>query len=260
MYTELIRGILLPFIGTSLGAACVFFMRGELNALLQRALTGFAAGVMVAASVWSLLLPAIDQSAGLGPLAFLPAAAGFWAGVLFLLLLDSVVPRLRAGSNRADGPRSALTRTAKLVLAVTIHNLPEGMAVGAVYAGLMQRQPGVTAAGAMALALGIAIQNFPEGAIVSMPLRAEGVGRRRAFVCGALSGAVEPVGALLTVWFSTLLTPALPCMLAFAAGAMVCVVVESLIPETQAGSRANLGTLLFALGFTAMMALDVALG
>ena len=260
MYTELIRGILLPFIGTSLGAACVFFMRGALNALLQRALTGFAAGVMVAASVWSLLLPAIDQSAGLGPLAFLPAAAGFWAGVLFLLLLDSVVPRLRAGSNRADGPRSALTRTAKLVLAVTIHNLPEGMAVGAVYAGLMQKQPGVTAAGAMALALGIAIQNFPEGAIVSMPLRAEGVGRRRAFVCGALSGAVEPIGALLTVWFSTLLTPALPCMLAFAAGAMVCVVVESLIPETQAGSRANLGTLLFALGFTAMMALDVALG
>ena len=260
MYTELIRGILLPFIGTSLGAACVFFMRGALNALLQRALTGFAAGVMVAASVWSLLLPAIDQSAGLGPLAFLPAAAGFWAGVLFLLLLDSVVPRLRAGSDRADGPRSALTRTAKLVLAVTIHNLPEGMAVGAVYAALMQRQPGVTAAGAMALALGIAIQNFPEGAIVSMPLRAEGVGRRRAFVCGALSGAVEPVGALLTVWFSTLLTPALPCMLAFAAGAMVCVVVESLIPETQAGSRANLGTLLFALGFTAMMALDVALG
>ena len=260
MYTELIRGILLPFIGTTLGAACVFFMRGALNALLQRALTGFAAGVMVAASVWSLLLPAIDQSAGLGPLAFLPAAAGFWAGVLFLLLLDSVVPRLRAGSDRADGPRSALTRTAKLVLAVTIHNLPEGMAVGAVYAGLMQRQPGVTAAGAMALALGIAIQNFPEGAIVSMPLRAEGVGRRRAFVCGALSGAVEPVGALLTVWFSTLLTPALPCMLAFAAGAMVCVVVESLIPETQAGSRASLGTLLFALGFTAMMALDVALG
>ena len=260
MYTELIRGILLPFIGTSLGAACVFFMRGALNALLQRALTGFAAGVMVAASVWSLLLPAIDQSAGLGPLAFLPAAAGFWAGVLFLLLLDSVVPRLRAGSDRADGPRSALTRTAKLVLAVTIHNLPEGMAVGAVYAGLMQKQPGVTAAGAMALALGIAIQNFPEGAIVSMPLRAEGIGRRRAFVCGALSGAVEPVGALLTVWFSTLLTPALPCMLAFAAGAMVCVVVESLIPETQAGSRANLGTLLFALGFTAMIALDVALG
>ena len=260
MYTELIRGILLPFIGTSLGAACVFFMRGALNALLQRALTGFAAGVMVAASVWSLLLPAIDQSAGLGPLAFLPAAAGFWAGVLFLLLLDSVVPRLRAGSDRADGPRSALTRTAKLVLAVTIHNLPEGMAVGAVYAGLMQNQPGVTEAGAMALALGIAIQNFPEGAIVSMPLRAEGVGRRRAFVCGALSGAVEPIGALLTVWFSTLLTPALPCMLAFAAGAMVCVVVESLIPETQAGSRANLGTLLFALGFTAMMALDVALG
>ena len=260
MYTELIRGILLPFIGTSLGAACVFFMRGALNALLQRALTGFAAGVMVAASVWSLLLPAIDQSAGLGPLAFLPAAAGFWAGVLFLLLLDSVVPRLRAGSNRADGPRSALTRTAKLVLAVTIHNLPEGMAVGAVYAGLMQKQPGVTAAGAMALALGIAIQNFPEGAIVSMPLRAEGVGRRRAFVCGALSGAVEPIGALLTVWFSTLLTPALPCMLAFAAGAMVCVVVESLIPETQAGPCANLSTLLFALGFTAMMALDVALG
>ena len=260
MNSELIRGILVPLIGTSLGAACVFFMRGGLNALLQRALTGFAAGVMAAASVWSLLLPAIGQSASLGPLAFLPATAGFWAGVLFLLLLDRLVPHLHAGLNEEEGPRSALTRTAKLVLAVTIHNLPEGMAVGAVYAGLMQNQPGVTEAGAMALALGIAIQNFPEGAIVSMPLRAAGKDRGRAFACGTLSGAVEPVGALLTVWFSSLLTPALPCMLAFAAGAMVCVVVESLIPETQAGSRANLGTLLFALGFTAMMALDVALG
>ena len=260
MYTELIRGILLPFIGTSLGAACVFFMRGELNALLQRALTGFAAGVMAAASVWSLLLPAIGQSAGLGPLAFLPATAGFWAGVLFLLLLDRLVPHLHAGLNEEEGPRSALTRTAKLVLAVTIHNLPEGMAVGAVYAGLMQNQPGVTEAGAMALALGIAIQNFPEGAIVSMPLRAEGKDKGRAFACGTLSGAVEPVGALLTIWFSSLVVPALPYMLSFAAGAMIYVVVEELIPETQAGAHSNMGTLMFALGFTVMMTLDCALG
>ena len=260
MDLEVIRGILIPFLGTSLGAGCVFFMRGRLNAMVQRALTGFAAGVMVAASVWSLLLPAIEQSSGMGALSFLPAAAGFWAGVLFLLLLDKVVPHLHAGLNEEEGPHSTLARTTKLVLAVTIHNLPEGMAVGVVYAGLLQGRAGITAAGALALALGIAIQNFPEGAIISMPLRAEGKGRGRAFLWGALSGAVEPVGALLTIWFSTLAVPALPYMLAFAAGAMVCVVVEELIPETQDGDRSNPGTLAFALGFTVMMALDVALG
>ena len=252
---EAIRGIAIPFIGTTLGAALVFFMKREIKPTLQKALTGFAAGVMVAASVWSLLLPAIDQCAGMGRLAFLPAAAGFWAGVLFLLALDRVVPHLHPGLNEEEGPRNTLARTTKLVLAVTIHNLPEGMAVGVVYAGLLQGQAGISA-----LALGIAIQNFPEGAIISMPLRAEGAGKGRAFAYGVLSGAVEPVGALLTIWFSSLVVPALPYMLAFAAGAMIYVVVEELIPETQAGAHSNLGTLMFALGFTVMMTLDCALG
>ena len=260
MNMEVVRGLLIPFVGTSLGAACVFFMRGKLNAMLQRSLTGFAAGVMVAASVWSLLLPAIEQSSGMGPLAFLPAVVGFWLGVLLLLLLDKVVPHLHAGLNEEEGPRNTLARTTKLVLAVTIHNLPEGMAVGVVYAGLLQGQAGITAAGALALALGIAIQNFPEGAIISMPLRAEGAGKGRAFLYGVLSGAVEPVGALLTIWFSSLVVPALPYMLSFAAGAMIYVVVEELIPETQAGAHSNMGTLMFALGFTVMMTLDCALG
>lgn len=249
MYWEVIRGILIPLLGTSLGAACVCFMRGEWEARLRRALTGFAAGVMAAASVWSLLLPSIEQCAALGRLAFAPAVAGFWLGVLFLMLLDRVAPDPR----EADG---ATARTRKLVLAVTIHNLPEGMAVGAVYAGLLRGDAGISQASALALALGIAIQNLPEGAIISMPLRAEGTGARRAFACGALSGAVEPVGALATLWLSTLIVPALPCMLAFAAGAMLYVVVAELIPET-AGSRR--GPLMFALGFTAMMALDCAL-
>ena len=260
MNMQVIQGLLIPFLGTALGAACVFFMRGKLNPMVQRALTGFAAGVMVAASVWSLLLPAIEQSASMGRFAFVPAAAGFWIGVLFLLLLDKTVPHLHTGLNEEEGPRSSFRRTTKLVLAVTIHNLPEGMAVGVVYAGLLQGQPGITAAGAMALALGIAIQNFPEGAIISMPLRAEGAGTGRSFLYGVLSGAVEPLGALLTIYLSTLIVPALPYMLAFAAGAMVYVVVEELIPETQAGAHSNLGTLMFALGFTVMMALDCALG
>ncbi len=260
MNMEVVRGILIPFLGTSLGAACVFFMRGKLNPMVQRALTGFAAGVMVAASIWSLIIPAIEQSEPMGALAFVPAAVGFWIGILFLLLLDKTVPHLHAGSDEAEGPRSPLGRVAKLVLAVTIHNLPEGMAVGVVYAGLLRGSAGISAAGAMALALGIAIQNFPEGAIISMPLRAEGQSTGRSFLYGVLSGAVEPLGALLTIWFSALLVPAMPYMLSFAAGAMVYVVVEELIPETQAGAHSNLGTLMFALGFTVMMALDCALG
>ena len=260
MNAEIAKGILIPFLGTTLGSAGVFVMRGRLNPLLQRALTGFAAGVMVAASVWSLILPAMEQAAAMGRLSFIPAVAGFWIGVLFLLLLDKTVPHLHAGEDHAEGLKSPLGRTAKLVLAVTLHNLPEGMAVGVVYAGLRQGNAGISAAGALALSLGIAIQNFPEGAIISMPLRAEGTGKGRAFAYGVLSGAVEPIGALLTIWFSSLVVPALPYMLAFAAGAMVYVVVEELIPETQAGGHSNLGTLMFALGFTAMMGLDVALG
>ena len=260
MNLEVIRGILIPFLGTSLGAACVFVMRKRLNPLVQRALTGFAAGVMVAASIWSLIIPAMEQCAPMGRLSFLPAAVGFWAGILFLLLLDRTIPHLHTGSDEAEGPRSSLGRTAMLVLAVTLHNLPEGMAVGVVFAGYMQGNAGITAAGALALSLGIAIQNFPEGAIISMPLRAEGVGKGRAFFYGVLSGAVEPVGALLTIWLSTFVVPLLPYLLSFAAGAMMYVVVEELIPETSAGAHSNLGTIMFALGFTLMMALDVALG
>ena len=260
MNWEVIRGILIPFAGTSLGAACVFFMRGKLSDMVQRALTGFAAGVMVAASVWSLLLPAIDQCAPMGALAFVPAVIGLWLGVLFLLALDKTVPHLHAPRGEEEGLRSRLARTTKLVLAVTLHNLPEGMAVGVVYAGRMRGSPGISAAGALALALGIAIQNFPEGAIISMPLRAEGVSAGRSFLYGVLSGAVEPAGAMLTLWLSSLIVPAMPFMLAFAAGAMLYVVVEELIPETQVGPHSNLGTLMFALGFTVMMALDCALG
>ena len=260
MNTAAWQGILIPFLGTTLGAACVYGMRRALSPLVQRALTGFAAGVMVAASIWSLIVPAMEQSEGMGRWAFVPAAAGFWAGVLFLLLLDRTIPHLHAATNETEGLPSSLGRTAMLVLAVTLHNLPEGMAVGAVYAGFLRGNAGITAAGALALSLGIAIQNFPEGAIISMPLRAEGMGRHRAFACGALSGIVEPIGALLTIWLSAWVVPALPYLLSFAAGAMMYVVVEELIPETSVGKHSNLGTLMFSLGFTVMMAMDVALG
>lgn len=253
-------GILLPFLGTTAGAGCVFFMKHSLGDKIQRTLTGFAAGVMVAASVWSLLIPAMEQAASLGKLAFLPAAIGFFAGILFLLLLDRLIPHLHRGSNEAEGVRSQLTRTTMMVLAVTLHNLPEGMAVGVVYAGYLSGNAGITAAGALALSLGIAIQNFPEGAIISLPLRAEGVSRRRAFAGGVLSGAVEPIGAVLTILAARFLLPILPYLLSFAAGAMIYVVVEELIPEMSGGKHSNLGTVFFAVGFTVMMILDVALG
>ena len=257
---DAVIGIAIPFIGTSLGAALVFFMRRTIHPLVQRALTGFAAGVMVAASVWSLLIPAIDQSADLGAWAFLPAAGGFWLGVLFLLLLDRTVPHLHMNSDRAEGAHVTLSRNAKLLLAVTIHNIPEGMAVGVVYAGLLKGQPGITALGALSLALGIAIQNVPEGAIISLPLRAEGMGRGRAFLGGVLTGAVEPLGAALMIAMAGLLAPAMPWFLSFAAGAMLYVVVEELIPEMSQEPHSNIGTVLFSAGFTVMMALDVALG
>ncbi len=253
-------GILIPFLGTSLGAACVFFLKKSLGRAVQRALTGFAAGVMVAASVWSLLIPAIEQSAALGGLAFLPAAAGFWAGILFLLALDHIVPHLHARSEQAEGPKSRLRRTTMMVLAVTLHNIPEGMAVGVVYAGFLSGSTQITAAGALALSLGIAIQNFPEGAIISLPLRAEGMPKGRAFLGGVLSGVVEPIGAVLTILAARLVIPALPYLLSFAAGAMLYVVVEELIPEMSEGEHSNIGTLFFAAGFSVMMALDVALG
>lgn len=260
MYYELARGLLLPFIGTSLGAACVFLMKGELNRQLQRALTGFAAGVMVAASVWSLLIPALEQAEALDLPVFLPAVVGFWAGILFLLLLDHFIPHLHLNSSEAEGPKSSLQRATMLVLAVTLHNIPEGMAVGVVYAGWLAGEANISAMGALALSLGIAIQNFPEGAIISMPLTAEGVKKPRAFLYGMLSGVVEPLGALLTIFAAGLILPALPYLLSFAAGAMLYVVVEELIPEMSEGHHSNIGTLFFAAGFTLMLALDVALG
>ena len=256
----ILAGLLIPFLGTSLGAACVLLLRGELRRNVQRGLSGFAAGVMTAASIWSLLIPAIDQSAHLGRWAFLPAAGGFWIGVLFLLLLDHAIPHLHQGSGEAEGPRSRLARTTMLVLAVTIHNIPEGMAVGVVFAGWLSGNEAITLGGALVLAIGIAIQNFPEGAIISLPLRSEGMSRGKAMLWGVLSGAVEPVAAGLTLWGASLLVPVLPVLLSFAAGAMIYVVVEELIPEMSEAPHSNVGVLAFSLGFTVMMALDSALG
>lgn len=260
MNLNIFYGLMIPFAGTALGAGCVFFLRRGMGERLSRALTGFASGVMVAASIWSLILPAIDQSAHMGKWSFVPAAVGFWAGILFLLLLDHIIPHLHRACDQAEGPDCSLPRSAMLVLAVTLHNIPEGMAVGVVYAGLRSGSASITLTGAMALSLGIAIQNFPEGAIISMPLRAAGLSRPRAFLSGALSGIVEPVAAFLTVLAAGLIVPALPYLLSFAAGAMLYVVVEELIPEMSAGRHSNLGTVFFAVGFSVMMILDVALG
>ena len=253
-------GLLIPFLGTALGSACVFFMRKQLSDKVQKALTGFAGGVMVAASIWSLIIPAMEQSEGWGKLSFLPAFIGFWPGILFLLLLDSVIPHLHMNATQSEGPKSKLKRTTMMVLAVTLHNIPEGMAVGVVYAGLLSGNAAITTGGALALAIGIAIQNFPEGAIISMPLCAEGKNKGKAFLGGVLSGAVEPVGALLTILAAGLFVPAMPYLLSFAAGAMIYVVVEELIPEMSEGKHSNIGVVMFAFGFTLMMALDVALG
>ena len=252
-------GITIPFLGTVAGASCVLFMKRSLGEPVRRSLAGFAAGVMVAASIWSLLIPAIEQSEHMGKLSFVPAFAGFWLGVLFLLTLDRIIPHLHVGSAQTEGPRSNLSRTAMMVLAVTLHNIPEGMAVGVIYAGFLSGSAQITAASALALSLGIAIQNFPEGAIISMPLRAEGEGKGRAFLGGVLSGVVEPIGAVLTVLAAHRVIPALPYLLSFAAGAMLYVVVEELIPEMSQGRHSNIGTVFFALGFSIMMVLDVAL-
>ena len=253
-------GILIPFLGTSLGAACVFFMKHDMSERLSRILTGFAAGVMVAASIWSLLIPAMDQSEEMGKFAFVPAVAGFWGGILFLLLLDHIIPHLHRYSVSAEGPKSRLQRTTMMVLAVTLHNIPEGMAVGVTFAGVLSDNVLITMTGAFVLSAGIAIQNFPEGAIISMPLRAEGMKVSKAFAGGVLSGIVEPVGAMLTILAAGYIVPALPYLLSFAAGAMIYVVVEELIPEMSQGEHSDLGTIFFAVGFTVMMALDVALG
>lgn len=260
MIVQVLQALLLPFLGTVLGSACVFFLKHSMSERLARALSGFAAGVMVAASIWSLLIPALEEAAAMGKLRFLPAVAGFWLGVLFLLLLDQLIPHLHRNAEQAEGPKSRLQKTTMLVLAVTLHNIPEGMAVGVVYAGYLTGNSTISAMGALALSLGIAIQNFPEGAIISMPLRAEGIKKSKAFFQGAASGFVEPIGALITIAAASFVVPALPFLLSFAAGAMLYVVVEELIPEMSAGSHSNVGTVFFAVGFSVMMILDVALG
>ena len=253
-------GLLIPLLGTMLGAAFVFFMRGEMSPRLQKTLLGFASGVMVAASVWSLLIPAMEMEEQQGAWAVVPAAVGFLLGIGFLLVLDEVTPHLHLGTDKPEGPRSRLSRTAMLALAVTIHNLPEGMAVGVVFAGAEQGVANISLASAVAVSLGIAIQNIPEGAIISMPMRAEGNSRRRSFLIGSLSGAVEPIGGLAVVLLASMLMPVLPYMLAFAAGAMFYVVVEELIPEASTGSHTNFSTIGFAIGFVLMMVLDVVMG
>lgn len=257
---EVFLGILIPFAGTTLGAACVFFMKNTLGVSVHRSLCGFAAGVMVAASIWSLLIPSIEQSEHLGIFSFLPAFVGFWTGVLFLLALDNLIPHLHVGSNEAEGIKSKLNRTTMMVLAVTLHNIPEGMAVGVMYAGFLAGNTQITAASALALSIGIAIQNFPEGAIISMPLKDEGVSKGKAFLGGVLSGVVEPIGAVLTILISQRIIPLLPYLLSFAAGAMLYVVVEELIPEMSQGKHSNIGAVFFSVGFSLMMVLDVALG
>lgn len=251
--------ILIPFVGTTLGAALVFFMKKQINEMLKRILTGFAAGVMVAASIWSLIIPAMEQSAGLGKLSIVPVVVGFWVGILFLLLLDKIVPHLHM-SNTEEGLQSKFKRTTKLILAVTLHNFPEGMAVGVVCAGWRSGNEKISMLSALALAIGIAIQNFPEGAIISMPLTAEGISKKKSFLLGTLSGAVEPLAAIITIVFAGFLIPTLPYLLSFAAGAMIYVVVEELIPEMASGEHSNLGTVFFSIGFTLMLILDMALG
>lgn len=253
-------GLLIPFAGTTAGAACVFFLRGQLKAGVQKALLGFASGVMVAASVWSLLIPAMDMSSHMDKLAFLPAALGLLLGIGFLLAMDRLVPHLHLGCEKSEGPACSLKKTTMLVLAVTLHNIPEGMAVGVVFAGMISQNAQITLAGAFALSVGIALQNFPEGAIISLPLKSEGESRSKAFLMGTLSGIVEPIAGGLTVLLASYVEPVLPYLLSFAAGAMLYVVVEELIPESSAGEHSNIGTIGFAAGFVLMMILDVALG
>jgi len=263
MDLNLAAGLAIPFFGTAIGSACVFFMKDGIGDGVRRLLIGFAGGVMVAASVWSLLIPALEQAAQMGMLPFVPAVVGFWLGILFLTAADRMISKSCAdgaavGTGRADG--KSLRRTAMLVLAVVIHNIPEGMAVGAVYAGWLSGNAGISLAGAFALSVGVAIQNFPEGAIISMPLCAEGMKKRPAFICGVLSGAVEPIGGALTVLLSCLIVPVMPCFLSFAAGAMMYVVIREMIPEMSDGDCGVMGTVIFSIGFTLMMAIDVALG
>lgn len=257
---DLAIGLAIPFLGTTLGAAMVFLMRNKMNSKVEKLLLGFASGVMIAASVWSLLIPSIDMAEGQGKVAWIPAAIGFILGIVFLLVLDSVIPHLHLNNEKPEGIKAKLKKTTMMVFAVTLHNIPEGMAVGVTFAGALRGQGGMTMAGALALAIGIAIQNFPEGAIISMPLKSEGMSKSKAFLYGTLSGIVEPIGAIITILLTNAMLPILPYFLAFAAGAMIYVVVEELIPESQAGEHANIGTIGVAIGFVIMMILDVALG
>ncbi len=253
-------GVLIPFLGTALGAGMVFFLKKEMGAKLQKSLLGFASGVMMAASVWSLIMPSIDMAQEQGVIAWVPAAVGFLLGILFLLLLDTVIPHIHLDKEKPEGVKASLKKSTMLVLAVTLHNIPEGMAVGVVLSGLLAESTLISVAGAFALSIGIAIQNFPEGAIISMPLKSEGLSKPRAFLYGAASGIVEPVAAVITILLTGIIYPALPYLLSFAAGAMIYVVVEELIPEAQAGEHTNIGTIGVAVGFVLMMILDVALG
>jgi len=253
-------GLLIPFLGTTLGAGMVFFMKHKMHASVEKVLLGFASGVMVAASIWSLLIPAIDMATEQKIIAWLPATIGFILGMIFLLILDNIIPHLHLKSKEPEGPKSKLEKTTMMVLAVTLHNIPEGMAVGVAIAGALNGNSTITMAGAIALSVGIAIQNFPEGAIISMPLKEEGISKKKSFFYGALSGIVEPIGGLITILLTSLVIPILPYLLSFAAGAMMYVVVEELIPESQVGKHSNLGTIGFSIGFIIMMILDVALG
>ena len=257
---QIFLGLAIPFLGTTLGAAMVFLMKKEMNKKVEKILLGFASGVMIAASVWSLLIPSIEMAETQGKVAWIPAAIGFLLGIVFLLVLDSIVPHMHLESKNPEGIKSKLKKTTMMVFAVTLHNIPEGMAVGVTFAGALAQKTGITIAGAFALAIGIAIQNFPEGAIISMPLKSEGVSKTKAFLYGALSGIVEPIGAIITILLTNAVVPILPYLLSFAAGAMIYVVVEELIPESQAGEHSNIGTIGVAIGFTIMMILDVALG
>ena len=257
---QIFLGLAIPFLGTTLGAAMVFLMKKEMNKKVEKILLGFASGVMIAASVWSLLIPSIEMAETQGKVAWIPAAIGFLLGIVFLLVLDSLVPHMHLESEKPEGMKSKLKKTTMMVFAVTLHNIPEGMAVGVTFAGVLAQNAGITMAGAFALAIGIAIQNFPEGAIISMPLKSEGASKLKAFLYGTLSGIVEPIGAIITILLTNAVVPILPYLLSFAAGAMIYVVVEELIPESQAGEHSNIGTIGVAIGFTIMMILDVALG
>lgn len=257
---KLFWGLLIPFLGTTLGSGMVFLMKNKINKKIEKLLLGFASGVMIAASIWSLIIPALDMAEEQGGITWVPATIGFLLGICFLLILDSIIPHLHLNTDKPEGLKSKIQKTTMMVLAVTLHNIPEGMAVGVVFAGALAQNTGITMAGAIALAIGIAIQNFPEGAIISMPLKSEGMSKSKAFLYGTLSGIVEPIGAILTICLTNLVVPILPYLLSFAAGAMIYVVVEELIPESQTGEHSNIGTIGVAIGFVIMMILDVALG